>query len=196
LGKDGNTSLVRQGENRYHAIFGNDGDALFVSPSSLAPALIALGTTVNIVGPNGRTRKVSAADFFRTPKSDTERETALQPNEIVTDLVVPNLGLKNATYEVRHRHGLDWPYVTASVAFQVKDGSASNAKVVLGHVAPVPWVANDAGSVLSGRKIDADLAAKCADLATKGAKPLSQNGYKVQMIKAAVRRAVAAAAGL
>lgn len=192
--KDGNTSLAREGDNRYHAIFGNDGSALFVSPSSLGPALIALGATITIAGAKGKTRKVPAAEFFQTPKSDGDRETALKPNEILTAIEIPIRGLKNATYEVRHRNGLDWPYVTASVAFQVKGGAASDARVVLGHVAPVPWSSASAASALNGAKVDAASAARCGDAATQGAKPLSRNGYKVQLVRAAVKRAVQAAA--
>jgi xanthine dehydrogenase YagS FAD-binding subunit len=194
LPKEGGASLIREGDNRYHAIFGNDGSALFVSPSSLGPALIALGASVTVAGSNGKTRKIQAAEFFQTPKSNTDRETALKPNEILTEIEVPIRGLKNATYEVRHRHGLDWPYVTASVAFQVKGGAASDARVVLGHVAPVPWSSTGAASALNGAKVDATSAAKCGDAATQGAKPLSRNGYKVLLVRAAVKRAVQAAA--
>jgi len=194
--KGGDTPLVREGDNRYHAIFGNDGPALFVSPSSLGPALIALGATITVAGPKGKTRKIPAADFFQAPKSENDRETALKPDEILTEIEVPIRGLKNATYEVRHRHGLDWPYVTASVAFQVKGGNASDAHVVLGHVAPVPWSSASAATVLNGAKVDAAAAAKCGDAATQGAKPLSRNGYKVQLVRAAVKRAVQSAAAV
>jgi len=187
-------SLVHDGDNRYHAIFGNDGRALFVSPSSFGPALVALDATLTIAGPKGKTRKIAAEKFFQTPKNENDRETALRPNEILADIFIPIRGLRNATYEVRHRHGLDWPYVTATVAFQVKTGSASDARVVLGHVAPVPWHSPAAGKALNGAKVDAASAAKCGDAAVQGAKPLSKNGYKVQLAKAAVKRAVLAAA--
>ena len=187
-------SLVREGENRYHAIFSNDGSALFVNPSSFGPALIALGATITVTGPKGKTRKVAADKFFQTPKSENERETSLRPNEILTDIFIPIKGLRNATYEVRHRHGLDWPYVTATVAFQIKTGTASDARVVLGHVAPVPWHSAGASKGLNGAKVDAASAAKCGEAAAQGAKPLSKNGYKIQLVKAAVKRAVLAAA--
>ena len=187
-------SLVREGDNRYHAIFGNDGSALFVNPSSLGPALIALGAAMTATGPKGKTRKMAADKFFQTPKNDKERETALMPNEILTDIFIPIKGLRNATYEVRHRHGLDWPYVTATVAFQIKTGTASDACVVLGHVAPVPWHSTGASNALNGAKVDAASAAKCGEAATQGAKTLSKNGYKIQLVKAAVKRAVLAAA--
>lgn len=194
FGKDGDTSLVRTGENRYHAIFGNEGAALFVSSSSLGPVLIALDATISVAGPKGQKRDVPAAQFFQAPKSENERETTLKPNEIVTAVTLPVTGLKNATYEVRHRHGFDWPYVTATVAFQLKGGTASGARVVLGHVAPVPWAAAQAAQTLEGAKVDAALAAKCGESAAGGAKPLSGNAYKVQLVKTAVKRAVLAAA--
>ena len=190
--KDG-ASLVAEGDNRCHAIFGNDGPAKFVSASSLGPALIALGASITAAGPGGKKRKIAAAKFFRTPKSENDRETVLKPNEILSEISIPLKGLKNATYEVRHRHGLDWPYVTASVAFQAKGGAAKDAQVVLGHVAPVPWASAKAARALSG-KVDATLAGKCGDAAASGAKPLSGNAYKVQLVKAAVKRAVLAAA--
>ena len=193
LGKEGETSLARDGENRYHAIFATDGPALFVHPSSLAPALIALGATLTVAGSGGKTRKIPAAEFFQAPRSNTDRETVLRPNEILTEIMVPSKGLKNATYEVRHRHGLDWPYVTASVAFQMKNGTASDARIVLGHVAPVPWPADNAAKGLSG-VIDESAAAKAGEAALQGAKPLSGNAYKVQMAKTAVKRALMAAA--
>jgi len=140
-----------------------------------------------------KTRNMAAAEFFRTPKSESERETALKPNEIVTEISVPIKGLKNATYEVRHWYGLDWPYVTASVAFQLKGGAVSDARIVLGHVAPVPWMAGAAGGALNNTAVSETSATKCAEAAAQGARPLGGNAYKVQMVKAAVKRAVLAA---
>ena len=187
-------SLVHEGDNRYHAIFGNDGRGLFVSPSSFGPAFIALGASLTVTGARAKTRKIPAEKFFQTPKNDSERETALKPNEILTDIFIPLRGLRNATYEVRHRQGLDWPYVTATVAFQLKTGTASEARVVLGHVAPVPWHSPGASKALNGAKVDAESAAKCGQAAAQGAKPLSKNGYKIQLVKAAVKRAALTAA--
>src|SRR5258708_18216397 len=85
--KDGK-SLVLEGDNRYHAILGNDGPAYFVSPSTVAPVLIAYGGKVEIVGPKGA-RQVAADKFFVIPKSEQEREHDLKPNEIVTAVVLP-----------------------------------------------------------------------------------------------------------
>jgi CO/xanthine dehydrogenase FAD-binding subunit len=80
------------------------------------------------------------------------------------------------------------------VAFELKVGEASRARVVLGHVAPVPWSVSGAAKALNGVKVDDASAVKCGEAATRGAKPLSKNGYKVQLVKTAVKRAVLAAA--
>lgn len=193
-GKKETAALVREGDNRYHAIFNTDADALYVSASSLGPVLAALKATFTLEAPKGKTRSVSAGAFFRAPRSADERETVLAANEVLTGISIPMNGLKNATYEVRHRHGLDWPYVTATVVFANKNGTASDARVVLGHVATTPIIAAAAVQALNGSRIDESVAGKAADAAVQGAKPLSRNAYKVQLAKTAVKRAILAAA--
>lgn len=187
-------SLVPEGDNRYHAIFHKGGPAYFVNPSSLAPGLIALGATLTIAGPTG-VRELPVADLYRAPQAEGERETTLTPAEIITQINIPVSGLRNGTYEVRHRQGLDWPYVTASVAFRLDGGKASDAKVVLGHVAPTPYIAQAAAQALEGQTIDEATAHRAGEAAIQGATPLSRNAYKVQMAKTAVKRAIFAAAG-
>ncbi len=185
--------LVPNGENRYHAIFGG-GPAYFVSASSLGPALIALGATLTIASPSGK-RTVEAAKFFVAPKSDTDREVDLKPNEILTEILGPAAaGTRSATYEIREREMLDWPLATASVALKMGGGKVSSARVVLGHVAPTPWVAESAGQFLAGKAISESTAEQAGAEAVKGAQPLTQNGYKVQLAKVAVKRALLAAA--
>ncbi len=181
--------LVAEGENRYHAIFGNSGSAKFVSASSFGPALIALGANIEITGPKGATRTVAAADFFHTPANENERETVLKPNEILTKISVPLSGMKNGTYEVRHRAGLDWPLVTASVAWNDQGG-----RVVLGHVAPTPWVSEAAATAMASASEDMAGAEAISKAAASGATPLSDNGYKIHLVKTAVKRALIAAA--
>jgi xanthine dehydrogenase YagS FAD-binding subunit len=196
LARDENgQSLVPQGENRYHAILGNAGPAYFVNASSLAPALIALGAKVRLFGPNGQ-REVALADFYVIPKSDTEHENALQPNEILTHVVIPpsSRGLDSATYEVRQKEALDWPLATASVAVKIEGGKVSSARIVMGHVAPTPWPAPDAEKWVAGRTLSGETCTRAGEEAVKGARPLSQNAYKVQLARVAVKRALLAAA--
>jgi xanthine dehydrogenase YagS FAD-binding subunit len=188
--------LVLNGDNRYHAILGNDGEAKFVNPSSLAPALVALNAKIKIFGPSGE-REVAADKFFVTPKSDGEREYDLQPNEIVTWISIPStLGVRSATYEVRQKEALDWPLASASVALTLDAAKkVKAARVVLGHVAPTPWVASEAAEYLVGKTITEDVAAEAGKLAVAKAKPLSRNAYKVQLARVAVKRAIQQAAG-
>lgn len=190
--KDGR-SLVREGDNRYHAIFGNQGPACFVSASSFGPPLVALNARVKLVGPKGE-RELPVEKFFVIPQSESEREIALRPDEILTEILVPPANnVRNATYEVRQRETLDWPLVTASVALTMKGGSVASARVVLGHVAPIPWRATEAEKVLVGKGLTSAVIEKAAEAATVGATPLSRNAYKVQLVRAAVRRALEAA---
>ncbi len=187
-------SLVVDGENKYHAILGNSGPAYFVNPSSLAPAFMALGAKIRILGPKG-SREVLAEKFFVAPKSNQEREYVLKPNELVTDILVPSaVGGRNATYEVRQKEALDWPLATASVNLKMSGKKVTSARVVLGHVAPVPWPAPEADKYLSGKTISEQAAKEAGAAAVAGAKALSQNGYKIQLARTAVKRAVLRAA--
>ena len=185
--KDGK-SLVPDGENKYHAIFGG-GPAYFVSASSLGPALIALNAKVKLVGPKGP-REVPVAKFFVVPKDDASREIALQPNEILTEIVVPAGAVRSATYEVRQKEALDWPLATAAVALTMKGNTVASAKIVLGHVAPTPYEAAAAEKALVGKTITAATAEAAGKAAVAGAQPLSQNAYKVTLAKVAVKRAL------
>jgi xanthine dehydrogenase YagS FAD-binding subunit len=187
--KDGK-SLVPNGQNEYHSIFG-DGPAYFISASSLGPALVALGAQVKLVSSTG-SRMVPVAKFFVSPQNNDTREIALLPNEILTEIVIPPAhGVKNATYEVRHKDALDWPLATASVALTMKGSKITKASVVLGHVAPIPWAATAADQALASNASFDD----AAEAAVKDAKPLSQNAYKIQLAKVAVKRALNQAAG-
>lgn len=194
LGKDKDgTSLAPIGENRYHAIFPK-GDAYFVSASSLGPALIALGAKVKVAGPSG-SRELPVEQLFAVPTDNKGREVSLAANEIVTEILVPSArGVKNATYEVRHKEALDWPLATASVALKMKGTTVASARVVLGHVGPTPIVASDAEAMLAGKAITQDTATEAGKAAVNGAKPLSGNSYKLQLARVAVKRALLEAA--
>ena len=189
--KDGK-SLVPGGENQYHAIFGG-GPAYFVSASSLGPALVALGARVKLVSAKGR-REIPAKSFFLAPKDENTREIALRPDEILTEILVPAPTALSATYEVRQKEALDWPLAAASVALTLKGNVVATAKVVMGHVAPVPWESPAAGKMLAGHAVTAATAEAAANAAVDGAHPLSRNAYKVQLAKVAVKRALLEAA--
>jgi len=190
-GKD----LVAAGENRYHAILGNDGPAKFVSPSTIVPILIAYGANIRLEGPKGK-RELPLEKFYLIPKTETEREHDLRPNEIVTEIVIPSAeGLKAAHYEVRQKEAFDWPLAVAGVAFKMNGSNVQSARVVMGHVAPVPWPSPEAERALAGQALNENTAQKAAEAAVANAKPLSQNAYKIQLARVAVKRAVLKAAG-
>ena len=183
-------SLVGDGENKYHAILGNSGPAYFVNPSSLAPALIALGAKIKIFGPKG-SREVALEQFFVTPKKEEEREYTLRPNEIVTEIDVPPAsGIHSATYEVHEREALNWPLAVASVALKMAGTKITGARVILGQVAPIPWPAVEADKLLAGKTVTEQVARDAGAAAVNGAKALSQNSYKIQLTRVAVKRAI------
>ncbi len=190
-------SLVLQGDNRYHAILGNDGPAYFVSPSTVAPVLIAYGASVRILGPRG-TREIPLEKFFVIPRSEREREHDLQPNEIVTEIVLPGKkaqGLRAAHYEVRQKEAFDWPYATAAVALTMVGSTVKSARIVLGQVAPVPWVSAEAALALAGKAVTQATVTDAAAAAVTPAQSLGQNSQKITLARVAVKRAILAAAG-
>lgn len=194
LAKDPNgRPLVAEGDNRYHAILGNGGAAKFVSASSLGPALVALGARVKLASAKGP-REVPAEKFFVTPSAPGEREVVLRPDEILTEVIIPAAAVRNATYEVRQKEALDWPLAAASVSLRMKGGTVASARIVLGHVAPTPWVAAQAAAALAGKTVTAEAAEEAAQAALAGATPLSANAYKVQLARVAVKRALLEAA--
>jgi xanthine dehydrogenase YagS FAD-binding subunit len=191
--KDGK-SLVRTGDNRYHAIFMTDGDALFVNPSSLAVPLIALEARATVVGPNGE-RTVAVEDLYQVPKTEKDREITLAPGEIVTKVTIPAAKGKNASYEARQKQAHDWPIVLASVNLTMDGDKVSGSRVVVYGVAPVPWRSAAAEKSIAGKSITMETAAAAGEAAIEGAKPLSMNAYKVGLTRTVVKRALLAAAG-
>jgi xanthine dehydrogenase YagS FAD-binding subunit len=191
--KDGK-SLVPNGQNQYHAIFGS-GPGYFVSPSSLAPPLIAFGAKVKLMSKSG-SRVLPIEKFFVNPQSEDTREIALLPNEILTEVQIPPArGVRSATYEVREKDAMEWPLAMASVALQMNGKSVGKASIVLGHVATTPWIATEAASVLNGKVLTDDVIEQAAKAAVAGAKPLSENAYKLKLAQVAVKRALMEAAG-
>jgi xanthine dehydrogenase YagS FAD-binding subunit len=187
--------LVTEGENRYHAILGNEGPAKFISPSTVVPILIAYGAKLQLVGPKSK-RQVPLEKFYVTPKTAAEREHDLRPNEIVSEIVLPHSGDgKYAHYEVRQKAAFDWPLAVAAVALKMDGSNVQSARVIMGYVAPVPWISAEAEQALKGKAVSEETAQAAAEAALRDAKPLSHNAYKVQLAKVAVKRAILKAGG-
>jgi len=190
--------MVIEGDNRFHAILGNRGPAKFVNPSRLAPAMISLGARVRIVGPQRDEEQiVDLESLFRTPTDEGQREHTIQPDQLLTHVILPaDRGRLSATYEIRHGEGPDQPLAAAAVALEVAHGVVQQAKVVLGQVAPIPWIAPHAARALYGKPLTESSAQQAGLEALSSATPLSQNEYKVQLAEVAVRRAILRAAGM
>jgi xanthine dehydrogenase YagS FAD-binding subunit len=195
LGQKDGQSLVQSGDNRYHAILGNDGAALFVSPSTIVPVLIAHGANVRIVGAV-KAREIPLENLYRTPKDENERELDLAPNEIVTEITLPiaDANTRSGYYEVRQKEAFDWPYASCGVVLKMNGANVASARVVLNQVAPTPWISQEAAAALVGKPLNEETAMAAANAALAKAKSLSKNKYKITLAKVAVKRAILAAA--
>jgi len=191
--KGGDTCFAVAGENRYHVLFGG-GPVFAPHPSNAAVPLVAYGASFVLDGPKGG-RVVPAGDFFLLPAQDATRETVLEPGELLKEIRVPSAaGWKSAYYEVRERAAFDWPLVSAAIALKVSGGVVRDARVVLGHVATIPWRSATAEKALVGKAVGAATAEAAGKAAVEGAQPMSDNGYKVDLVATLVRRTVASLA--
>lgn len=199
--KDGE-SLVATGDNRYHAILGNSGPAKFVSASRFAPSTIAWDAKVRLVtlarsAGEGAEAIASKEEwlpldyFFQSPKTNSQGVTVLKPGQLITHVWLPSASnTRSATYEVLELCGLDQPQASAACCLGIDGGVVRSAKIVLGHVAPTPWVAHEAAKWLVGQPLTADIAETAGRMALANATPLSLNDYKVTMAQTAVKRAL------
>ncbi len=193
--KGGDKCYALDGENRYHACFAKGHKCVIVNPSTLIPALIALGASAEVLGPKGK-RTIDMAKFCKAPVGPDDREHVLEADEMVLGVKFSQeKDQKSASYEVRQRLAIDWPLVQAAVSLELTGGKAKNVRVVLGHVAPTPIVSEAAAKAIEGKEVTEESAAAAGEAATRGASPLSQTQYKVKLVSVAVKRALLLAAG-
>jgi xanthine dehydrogenase YagS FAD-binding subunit len=190
----GNTCFSFNGENQFHAIFGG-GPSFIVHPSDTAPALVALDAKFRVVGPKGE-RTVPAGDFFVLPKQNAARENSLGDDEILAliELPAPRPGMRSTYHKVLDREAWTHAVVSAAIVLDMDKDICRSARVVLGGVAPIPWRVPDAERLLTGQRSTPELAAKAAETAVAGAKPLAKNAYKVPLTREIVQRTVASLA--
>ncbi len=188
----------RERDDRYHAIFDNEGPVRFVSASRIAPALVALDARLRILGPSPDDEQwVPASAFFQKPKNELQKETILRPDQFLTHIQLPPPdGWLSATYEVRQSVGPDMPLMAAACAFRHSGGIVREARIVLGQVAPTPWYSTEAVAALLGMPVTHQTAESAGEAAIARATPLNHNGYKIQLAKVAVKRAILLAAGI
>ena len=194
--KGGNVCFSPAGENQFHAIFGS-GPSFIVHPSSLAVPAVAYGATFRLFGPKGE-RMVPAAEYFTMPTlQNVQSENVLAPDELLTHVILPAPGtVKSGHYEVRYKTSHDWPIAFATVVLSMSGNTVRTARVVMGAVAPVPWRSQPAEAALAGKPITEETATAAAEAALRDARPLSQNAYKIQVAKTAVKRAILQAGGV
>jgi xanthine dehydrogenase YagS FAD-binding subunit len=195
LRKGGDMCSAENGENQYHSIFGSDGICYMVHPSDTASALVALEAKVRITGPGG-SRTVAMEDFHVRPGVDVQKETVLEADEIVTEIVVPPApdGLQSSYRKVRVRGSFDFALAGVALALQVSGGKVTGGRVVLSGAAPVPWRSREAEDAIAGNKLDSGTIAKATDAAVRGARALGNNGYKIALFRGIIEQELAAIA--
>ena len=192
LRKGGQVCYTVTGDSRFHAILGA-GPSYIVHPSDTAPALVALGAQIKIAGPAGE-KTIPLEKFFLLPSVDYKRENILTDGEIVTEIIVPapKSGSKGFYHKVRERLAWDHAIVAVATVVESSAGVVSNAHVVMGGVAPIPWRAAKAEEFLRGKKLDEASARQAGEIALEGAKPLKDNSYKVKIAQDLIQRGLLA----
>ena len=182
-----------KGENRLHAVLGWSVGCIATHPSDFCVPLVALDATVEVEGPRG-SREIPVDALHLLPGDRPERETALEPGELIVALRLPAQAARfsaNARYlKLRERTSFAFAVVSAAAALQVEDGVIRNARIALGGVAAKPWRAGEAEALLAGQLPTGDVFARAAELALAGARPSGANGFKIQLARRLVRRAL------
>lgn len=189
--KGGDNCYAPGGENQYHAIFGGE-NCYMVCPSDLAPALTALNAKVEIAGPK-RNKVVPLEQFYVRPGKNILKETILGPAEMVlaVEIPAPASGAKGIYLKLKERQAFDFAIVSVAAMVVLKDNTVSQARIVLGGVAPFPFRATRAEAALTGKTIKEGMADACK-AAIEGAEPLSGNGYKVKAVQGIIEEALTA----
>ena len=188
--KGGKRCFAVDGENRYHAVIGAH-ECWIVSPSDLAPALIASDAEVELASSLGR-RRIPLAGFYVAPSGKQRKEHAIRRGELITTVRIPEKALERKGTYVKAMERKAWSFAIVSVAAaaRVRDGKASDVRLVLGGIAPIPWRVPAAEKVLDGTSLDDNACLAAADIVLKDATPLRDNGYKVTLARELVRRAL------
>jgi xanthine dehydrogenase YagS FAD-binding subunit len=180
------------GENRELAIFGGSAHCIATHPSDLPVALTALDAVVALTAPDGAKRQVPLADFYKLPGTTPHIETILKPGELIEGVSLPATALaRKSTYvKVRDRTSFAFALVSAAVALDIVNNRIRDARVVLGGVAPMPWRFRHVEAALKGQAPEDAVFKEAASHAADGATPAGQNGFKTQLARQSVFRAL------
>ncbi len=190
--KGGFNCFAYQGRNKYHCIFGGSG-CYIVYPSDLAPMLVSLGATATIATPKGD-KTIPLESFYSGPDVDVTRENVLVQGQFLKSVWVPApaAGQKSAYVKLEERGTWDFALVSAAVAGVARGGVLAGISVVMGGVAPVPWRLKKAEDMLKGKPANEAVIREAAAAALVDASPLKENGYKTDLVYAALKEAVLA----
>jgi xanthine dehydrogenase YagS FAD-binding subunit len=185
------------GLNRTHAILGTSDQCVATHPSDLAVALVALDAVVLTRDSLGD-RRIPIAQFFRLPGDAPDREHELRPGELIVGVEVPNRPeMRRSGYlKVRDRQSYEFALASAAVALDITGGTVRTARVAVGGVAAVPWRLPAVEQALVGRAATPELWHAASTHAADGAKPLSDNGFKVELVRRVVERQLNTVAGM
>ena len=185
------------GENRLHAVLGWSGSCIATHPSDFCVPLAALDAIVEIEGRTGR-REVPLVDFHCLPGDTPERETVLEPGDLVLAVRLPAAAAGFAAHarylKVRERTSYAFAVVSAAAALRMDGGRIAEARIALGGVALKPWRAHAAEAVLAGAQPDAASFRRAAEAALADAKPSGDNAFKIELARRIVARALTLAA--
>jgi xanthine dehydrogenase YagS FAD-binding subunit len=186
---------ARSGLNRIHAILGASDDCVAVHPSDMCVALAALQACVLVTGPGGE-RRVAFADFHRLPWDKPERDNQLADDELITAVELPAEGFAahSAYLKIRDRASYAFALVSVAAALELDGPSIRAARIALGGVAHKPWRSTEAEAAMVGKPAVETTFLQAADALLAGARPLAHNGFKVELARRAVVRALADAA--
>jgi xanthine dehydrogenase YagS FAD-binding subunit len=190
----GDECFARDGENQHHALFG-DSPCVSAHSSDPASALLALDASVEITSASGN-RTLPLAELFALPEDDRRRETTLADDEVITAIILPASGAETRSAYLKAMERKVWAFALVGVAARltVESGTITDARLVLGGVAPIPWRVPEAEQALVGARASEATFANAAETALANARPLSKNAYKLSLLRALIPRALWAAA--
>jgi xanthine dehydrogenase YagS FAD-binding subunit len=179
------------GSNRMLAVLGTSEHCIATNPSDMCVAMAALEATIHVQGPKG-SREVPIADFHLLPGNTPNRETVLEPGDLVTHVTLPKptAGSKQVYLKLRDRASYEFALASAAVVLSIADGTVTRARVALGGVATKPWRSPEAEAALVGKPADAANFRKAAEAALGDAKPQSENGFKIELARRCVAHAL------
>jgi xanthine dehydrogenase YagS FAD-binding subunit len=185
------------GRNRTHAVLGTSDQCVATHPSDLAVALTALDALIITKDRDGE-RPIPIAEFFRQPGNTPDQEHNLRPGQLITSIEIPvRPDTRRSGYlKVRDRQSYEFALCSAAVALDLSGGMVRAARVAAGGVGTVPWRLPAVERRLIGRPASPQLWTDAASVAADGAKPLSDNGFKMQLLKNTVARELETVAGL